>query len=180
MMDVARYVNSKDIRKYLRDINYSFNAAEAAWLVYQNRGLSFEDRCMAFQEIIDTMSDMKWYNPHTGKTIESIHGLIKDYIKLQNKLYDIFTKNDGKYIYKFVASFDGSNMLQDSSLIFSNYDGLIEFIKKYKTSYETCIYNNKTKENNIKIYNLFEIKIERIELDSDYIKDDEIIYLRKR
>lgn len=52
-MDILRFVNSKDIREHLGNINYEFNSLEAAWLIYQchdatideKRGMSLLKKC---------------------------------------------------------------------------------------------------------------------------------------
>ena len=33
-MDVYKFINSKDIREYLKKINYEFTPVEAAWLIW--------------------------------------------------------------------------------------------------------------------------------------------------
>ena len=54
-MDIYRFINSRDIREHLRDINYEFNALEASWLVYQCDEASVEERHKAWTWIIDNM-----------------------------------------------------------------------------------------------------------------------------
>ena len=34
-MDILRFVNSKDIKRHLKEADYKFTPLEAAWLVYQ-------------------------------------------------------------------------------------------------------------------------------------------------
>ena len=41
---ILQFVNSKDIREYLRTIDYQFNALEAAWLIWQSRNTTVEER----------------------------------------------------------------------------------------------------------------------------------------
>ena len=56
-VDVCRFINSKDIRDYLRSINYQFTPIEAAWLIYYCRELTLQEKHAAWQELIDTMPD---------------------------------------------------------------------------------------------------------------------------
>ena len=51
-MDIYRFVNSKDIRKYLKEANYQFNTLEAVYLVYFARYLTLNERHNAWNEII--------------------------------------------------------------------------------------------------------------------------------
>ena len=46
-MDAFRFINSRDIRKYLKEIGYQFSSLEAAWLVWQNRNISLKDKYAA-------------------------------------------------------------------------------------------------------------------------------------
>ena len=43
-MGYSQYINSKDIRTYLKDTGYVFNSLEAAWLIYQCQGISVEQK----------------------------------------------------------------------------------------------------------------------------------------
>ena len=46
-MDLFRFINSKDIRDYLRQIDYSFTAPEAAFLVWQCRSATLKEKITA-------------------------------------------------------------------------------------------------------------------------------------
>lgn len=56
-MNIFKYINSKDIRKHLEKINYKFTSLEAAWLIYQCKGITLKEKQTAFNELIDTMPD---------------------------------------------------------------------------------------------------------------------------
>ena len=61
-VDVCRFINSKDIRDYLRSINYQFTPIEAAWLIYYCRELTLQEKHAAWQELIDMIC-----TPFTGQ-----------------------------------------------------------------------------------------------------------------
>ena len=42
-MDISGFINSRDIKKYHRDIGYKYIALEAAWLVSQCHGKTLEE-----------------------------------------------------------------------------------------------------------------------------------------
>ena len=42
--EICRFVNSKDIRQHLLDINYEFTTAEASWLVYECRNATLQEK----------------------------------------------------------------------------------------------------------------------------------------
>ena len=54
-MDVLKFVNSKDIRKHLQDIGYECSPLEAAWLIYQCRSATVEEKHAAWDDLIETM-----------------------------------------------------------------------------------------------------------------------------
>lgn len=56
-MKVTDFINSKSIAQYLDGLNYQFNAAEAAFIVWQSK-CSMRKKYAAWQEIIDSFPDM--------------------------------------------------------------------------------------------------------------------------
>ena len=55
-MDIFKYLNSNDVRKYLKSIDYKFSAPDAAWIVERSVGLPLDEKISAWNEIMDTMS----------------------------------------------------------------------------------------------------------------------------
>ena len=51
-LEICRFVNSKDIRKYLMDIHYVFSASEAAWLVNQCYRATLQEKMDAWMQDI--------------------------------------------------------------------------------------------------------------------------------
>lgn len=43
-MDIIRFINSRDIREYLRKCDYQFTALEAAWLIYRCRSATIKEK----------------------------------------------------------------------------------------------------------------------------------------
>ena len=56
-MDVYCTIDSPDIRSYLQEIRYQFTIEEAAYLVWQCRRVTLEEKFAAWEEIVDTMPD---------------------------------------------------------------------------------------------------------------------------
>ena len=52
-MNILRFVNSKDIREHIRNIGYEFNSLEAAWLIYQCRDATIDEKHKAWNELIE-------------------------------------------------------------------------------------------------------------------------------
>ena len=91
-MDILKYVNSKDIREYLRSIDYKFSASEAAWIVNKCIDLPLDDKISAWKEIMNTMPDcnlVSW-SPNDGEVVKSFYSLLKAYIDLEKAYLEDF------------------------------------------------------------------------------------------
>ena len=100
-MDVYQYVNSKDIRAHLESIGYQFNALEAAWLVYQHRGITMDERHAAWREIIDTMPDMRVEYADDSRKLKDASAKIQSSIaeledEFKDRLSDLKQKFDAE------------------------------------------------------------------------------------
>ena len=49
---ILQFVNSKDIRKHLGEIGYTFSALEAAWLIWQNQKVTLKEKHRAWNRVI--------------------------------------------------------------------------------------------------------------------------------
>lgn len=134
-MDILRFINSKDIRNHLKEINYQFNSLEAAWLIYQCKDAKLKEKHNAWNELIETMPDCSI--PERLNTVpqDSLHAFLKKYMELEDKLelefYDAKhadPHSDYKpYVYKLEYIYeDGSKF--DWENIFSCFDALYESI----------------------------------------------------
>lgn len=54
-MDIYRYLNSRDIREYLRKIKYEFNSVEAAWIIWSCESIKPRTKVRLWKEIMNTM-----------------------------------------------------------------------------------------------------------------------------
>ena len=98
-MDIFRYINSRDIREYLKSRNYPFTSLEAAWLIYQCRCATIKEKHEAWQELIQTMPDCAVAErPHTAHH-ESLHQFLKEYIRTEDEILDWFFRNEKDAIY---------------------------------------------------------------------------------
>lgn len=91
-MKIVDFINSKSIAKYLADINYQFNAAEAAFIVWQSK-CSLRKKYAAWSIIIETYPDMPLKQRRFGieKDELSFLAFLNDYIQARK------TRNAFKY-----------------------------------------------------------------------------------
>lgn len=84
-MNIYDFINSRDIAKYLKEINYQFSTLECAWLVWQSCKHTLEQKHEAWQEIIDTMPDCSIEARPNHAEVHSLHNYLKDYIDFQQQ-----------------------------------------------------------------------------------------------
>ena len=97
-MDITRFINSKDIRKHLKDIGYKFNSLEVAWLIYQCRDATIKEKHKAWQELIETMPDCRIEQRYNTAPQESLHVFLREYMALEDRLASAFYEDadDGR------------------------------------------------------------------------------------
>ncbi len=91
-MNVYRFINSKDIRNYLKEINYAFTSVEMAWLVYQCFDATEKEKHGAWNEIINTMPDC---------SVEVREGYDVDGYDSLHKVLNAYMENDNNSICPF-------------------------------------------------------------------------------
>ena len=79
-MNLYRFINSKDIRTHLEQMGSEFNSLEAAWLIYQCRTASIEEKHKAWEELIATMPDCRVEDRDYFVRRDSLHEFLKDYM----------------------------------------------------------------------------------------------------
>lgn len=112
--DVYKYINSNDIQKYLRDINYNFNAAEAAWLIDQCGRLNIKEKHASLKDLMQSYPDpgtravpSKVFR-HTYAD-KSLYPLIDEYIEAENGLLNAFYKKEERALYMTGAIYERMN-----------------------------------------------------------------------
>ena len=102
-MDFFNFVNSNAVRSYLQETHYQPSSLEAAWLVYQCRTASLEEKCAAWREIIETLPDCPTGSRTIGLKAEhrdSVHSFLQAYIAQQQQLAAAFTQADEPAVYQ--------------------------------------------------------------------------------
>lgn len=98
-MEVLKFINSKDIREYLKKIDYKFNSLEAAWLIYQCRNATICEKHRAWNELIESMPDCRIEERFNTAPQESLHTFLKQYMELEDRYIKEFC--DEKHTSKF-------------------------------------------------------------------------------
>lgn len=106
-MNIFKYINSKDIRKYLEKIDYKFTSLEAAWLIYQCKGMTLKEKQAAFNELIDTMPDCEIEKRNNTVPQKSLHKFLKKYISLENRyIAEFYSAQNSIYKLEYIFKDD--------------------------------------------------------------------------
>lgn len=109
-MDAAVYINSNAIREYLKEIGYSFNTLETAWLIYNCRRISYEEKKRAWMELISEMPDCIVPQRMNCKGWNSLHDLLRQYINITDheiqEFYQEEHRGDFVYMYSYLYEDD--------------------------------------------------------------------------
>lgn len=127
-MDIYNLFVSKDVREHLRKIGYKFSAAEAAFLVYVNGGMTIKQKHAAWQEIIDTMPNCSLGERLNMKAIPDFHEFLCKYMKLQNRLIDEFYFGD-IYVWQYEYSCNDDCEFNDGYGIFATVSDCMNAIE---------------------------------------------------
>lgn len=100
-MDLYSFINSDAIANYLREIKYCFSSKEAAWLIYQCKKITLQEKHAAWKWLIDNMPDCGLEERCNCLHWNSLHDLIRQYIKIENKYLDRFSKNAPNVVYQY-------------------------------------------------------------------------------
>lgn len=99
---VLMYVNSNAIRNHLDKIGYSFSSLEAAWIIYQSRRHSIEEKHAMWNLLIKNMPDCEIpERNYLTRFMPSLHSFLAEFIETENGLIDDFLRPTGDL--KFVA-----------------------------------------------------------------------------
>ena len=98
-LDVFEFINSKDIKEHLKKIDYKFNSLEAAWLIYQCKSATIEEKHTAWKELIRTMPDCKIEKRMNTIPQESLHGFLRKFIDYEEKIFDEYFTPTENWIY---------------------------------------------------------------------------------
>ena len=133
-MDITKFINSKSIANYLKDINYEFNALEAAYLVFQSKRVSLPEKIAAWHEITETMPDMSVKARRVGWMTDepSVHDFLKKYIEfIQDDINKFYEPQDA--LYTFSILYVNETEWFCDSRIFTSYE-LCESKRVYLTA----------------------------------------------
>ncbi|MBR4333820.1 MAG: hypothetical protein IKP72_14155 [Clostridia bacterium] len=119
-MDVLRYINSKDIREHLRKTSYKFSALEAAWLIYQSRYATLEERHQAWKQLIAEYPDCPIPKRMNTVPQDSLHHFLEEYMDMEKRMLEQFRDPTG-VVYQIKYHFDEAEPVYENR-VFSRFE----------------------------------------------------------
>ena len=93
-MNVLNYINSRDIREYLKNIGYCFDSAEIAWLIWRCNNIGIKDKVVGWRELMDSRSDCVVTDDKA-----SLFSILNDMIQTTDEILNMLCSEDyeGEY-----------------------------------------------------------------------------------
>lgn len=111
-MDIFRFIDSADIRRYLVEIQYRFSTEEKMFLIWYCKSATLNEKIAAWQEIVGDVPSCPW------DYAWDIRERVAAYIELQEKMLGQFQAADScVYQYRFAAAEE-----TDSGSVYRSYE----------------------------------------------------------
>lgn len=105
-MKIIEFINSKDIRKHWQEIGYEPSSLESAWLIWQSKNHTVEEKHKAWQEIIDTAENSNIPIGEYATPQPPLREFLKRYISVEDNLISSFYKTEDNAIFSYRMYFD--------------------------------------------------------------------------
>lgn len=100
-MDIYRFIDSRDIREYLRETNYELDALQSAYIVSCSTERGFWEKQGTLREIIACLPDQEVPETEYCPGQPSLHDLLRDHLKWNSELTERLMSKEGDYIYQY-------------------------------------------------------------------------------
>ena len=92
-MDIYEFINSIDRQKHLQEINYNVSPLESAYIVWQSKRLTIEEKHKAYREIINNTPNYDIYLRKWDNIQVKLSDFLSEYIRTENELIHSFHDN---------------------------------------------------------------------------------------
>ena len=129
---ICGFVNSKDVRSYLSEINYQFTPTEAAWLAARCKRLTLEERHAAWRDIMDTIPDCALESPHWASVDVRLHDVLRRVIEMDRNNLTSFYLGGENAVYQYTINHLNCEQLEDydDSPLFSRFETCLAAVKE--------------------------------------------------
>lgn len=126
-MNYYRFLDSRDIRNHLENMEYPLSTPKAAYLVWQCRRATLSEKIQAWETIQKTMPDCSMEERMNMMAIPSFHRFLQEYLEVVRKLLKLLQTPDLSYTYQWFY-------LEES-----NPAGYNHFYGGQYTTYKDCV-----------------------------------------
>ena len=118
-MDIFRFIDSADIRRYLAEIQYRFSTEEKMFLIWYCKSATLNEKIAAWQEIVGYVQGCPW------DYAMDIRERVAAYIELQEKMLGQF-QSAGSCVYQYrLAAAEET----DSGSVYRSYEDCLAAAK---------------------------------------------------
>ena len=130
-MKAIDFVNSKDIREYWEEIGYESSALESAWLIWQGKNQSLNEKHLAWSNLIDSSTDCSIPAGAFDLPQKSLHNFLSRYIEIDEELIKAFyTEGDhAVFSYRMYFDDDGDREWYNEPAMFNTFEEAYEHAK---------------------------------------------------
>ena len=119
-------MSSRETQEYWKKTGYMPSAAEAAWLIKQDKSLTLEEKHKAWKENLTNMPDCAFdsHGIYDEANIDSVHTFLSEYMALENRLLEQFYQKETNavYTYKFWSD-EGMDWVGEDGALYADFEG---------------------------------------------------------
>lgn len=124
-MDFYKYINSKAVSEYLREIKFELNSLQCLWIIFQNEKITLDEKVEALKYIL-TMPDHE-FKSFKFPTGTSVHRLINSYFDYINTIKVELKSKDENCFYSSYIHYE--NGTSHPGIYFKDYETCYRHIK---------------------------------------------------
>lgn len=132
IMNIYKFINSIDVRKYLEEINYQFTPIESAYVIF-NSNITILERCAALCQLIAETEDAEFTDSIYSSYNMTLHEYLLSYIDRDNEILKRFNEEDGclyTYSYRYKDERAYCTDVVDDTRIFKSFDDCARAVKR--------------------------------------------------
>lgn len=137
-MDILKFINSRAVRNYLKEINYKFSSVESTFIIWQSEYCSMDEKHKAWKYIIDNFADENVIDSVTEAYKSSLrecygnkfglHEFLRCYIDKEKRLAELAVTDEEKAVFSFEIYYDDDYDKCEDKRLFTNVKSLMDAI----------------------------------------------------
>lgn len=92
-MDIYKFINSKDIEKHCRDIGFNFNPLESAFLIWQSRKHTIQEKHAAYSHILNQSAEFEFLLREWDYKKTTMRDFLQNYMRIEDGLLSSIEEN---------------------------------------------------------------------------------------